>query len=168
MMTLTPDAKTAWVAFHNAVEADLSSGRPLHDVRDVASKTADNAARLAALFHAFTGSRGAIDYPAMESAIRITGWHLNEARRFLGELAMPPELANPVRLESWMLEYCMREKTDRVPTRKVQQLGPNGLREKDVLKKAVSELEDLGRARFVQDGRKRAIQLNPALLIATG
>jgi putative DNA primase/helicase len=94
MLTLSPDAKAAWVQFHNAIESELSTGRELYDVRDVASKTADNAARLAALFHTFNGSIGAIDIEAMESAARVTAWHLTEARRFLGELAMPAELAN--------------------------------------------------------------------------
>ena len=101
MLTLAPEAKAAWVTFHDAIETELSAGGELQDVRDVASKAADNAARLAALFHTFTGSIGPIGIDAMESAARVTAWHLNEARRFLGELAMPAELANPARLEAW-------------------------------------------------------------------
>ncbi len=165
MLTLAPDAKAAWVAFHNAIESELSTGKELFDVRDVASKTADNAARLAALFHTFTGSVGAIDVDAMESAARIAAWHLTEARRFLGELAMPAELANPARLESWMLDYCQRENTDKVPTREIQRCGPNGLRDKLILADAIKELAELGRARLVHDGKKRSVQINPALLI---
>jgi putative DNA primase/helicase len=164
MLTLTPDAKAAWVEFHNQIEAELSTGRELYDVRDVASKTADNAARLAALFHTFTGSIGPIDIEAMESGARVTAWHLTEAKRFLGELAMPAELANPARLESWLLEYCKREQTDSVPTREVQRGGPGGLRDKAIYTAAIKELAELGRARLVQDGKKRAVQINPALL----
>ena len=164
MLTLTPDAKAHWVAFHNAIESELSTGRELYDVRDVASKTADNAARLAALFHTFTGSVGPIDVEAMESGGQIAAWHLSEARRFLGELAMPLELANPARLESWMLDYCKRENTDSVPTGKVQQFGPGGLRDKATINEAVKELAELGRARLVQDGKKRLIQIRPELL----
>lgn len=166
MLTLAPDAKAAWVAFHDAIESELSTGRELHDVRDVASKTADNAARLAALFHTFTGSIGPIDIEAMESAARLTAWHLTEAKRFLGELAMPAELVNPARLEAWMLAHCRRENTDMVPTREVQRMGPGGLRDKASFTKAIKELAELGRARLVQDGRKRAVQINPALLVA--
>ena len=164
MLTLAPDAKAAWVAFHDAIESELSTGRELYDVRDVASKTADNAARLAALFHTFTGSIGPIDLDAMESAARVTTWHLTEAKRFLGELAMPAELANPARLESWLLDYCRREHTDKVPTREVQRHGPGGLRDSAVINDAIKELAELGRARLVQDGKKKLIQLNPALL----
>ena len=164
MLTLAPDAKAAWVEFHNQIEAELSTGGELYDVRDVASKTADNAARLAALFHTFTGSIGPIDIDAMESAARVTAWHLTEAKRFLGELAMPAELVNPARLESWMLDYCRREQTNAVPTREVQQFGPGGLRDKATYSQAIKELAELGRVRLVQDGRKRLIQINPALL----
>jgi putative DNA primase/helicase len=164
MLTLAPDAKAAWIEFHNAIESELSTGRELHDVRDVASKTADNAARLAALFHTFTGSIGPIDIEAMEAAARVTLWHLTEAKRFLGELAMPAELVNPARLEKWLIENCKRESTEKVPTRDVQRMGPVGLRDKVTLTAAVQELAELGRARLVQDGKKRLIQIRPELL----
>ena len=133
-------------------------------MRDVASKTADNAARLAALLHTFTGSIGPIDLEAMEAAARVTTWHLTEAKRFLGELAMAAELANPVRLESWMRDYCRRENTDNVSTRDVQIYGPGGLRDTAIINAAIKELAELGRARLVQEGKKKLIQLNPALL----
>lgn len=164
MLKLSPDAKVAWIAFHDQIEAMLCTGGELHDVRDVASKTADNAARLAMLFHAFEGSLGPIGLDAMESGARIAMWHLNEARRFFGELAMPQDVANPARLESWLLNYCRRENTDKVPTRAVQQFGPNGLRDKLALDETVKELQELGRARIVQDGRRKLVQINPALL----
>ena len=165
MLTLAPDAKAAWVAFHDAIESKLSAGRELFDVRDVASKTADNAARLAALFHTFTGSIGPIDIKAMKSAALVTAWHLSESRRFLSELAMPAEVANPARLESWMLDYCRREQTDKVPTREMQRMGPGGLRDKAVFMEAVKELAELGRARQVQVGKKKSIQIRPELLV---
>jgi len=166
MMTLAPDAKAAWVAFHNAIEAELSAGHELHDVRDVASKTADNAARLAALFHTFSGNTGPIDFEAMESAARVTYWHLTEAKRFLGELALPAELVNPARLDAWLIDHCKRECIDRVATREVQQFGPGSLRDKTVLTEALKELAELGRARLTKDGKKRVIQIHPALLVA--
>lgn len=164
MVKLSPDAKALWVSFHNAIESMLAPGGDLQDVRDVASKTADNAARLAALFHTFIGSLGPIDALAMESGTQLAAWHLNESQRFLGELAMPLELANPARMETWMLAHCKRENTDKVPTRQIQQFGPSGLREKLACTAALTGLTELGRARLVTDGRKKAVQLNPALL----
>ena len=100
----------------------------------------------------------------MEAGARLAYWHLTEARRFLGEVAMPPEQANPAKLDAWMLDYCRRAQTDIVPTREILRGGPNGLRSKDALNDAVAELVDHGRCRLVTDGKKRSIQINPALL----
>lgn len=169
MLPLTPDAKIAWVAFHNAIESELASGGELYDVRDVASKTADNAARLAALFQVFEHPKGsAVGLTALESASRIAAWHLNEARRFFGELALPAELADAARLDSWLIEYCKREKTHLIPLKKVQQFGPGRLREKAAIETAMHELDELGRARLEQDGKRRIIKVNPALVIVRG
>jgi len=165
MLTLSPDAKQAWVEFHNQIETMLGTGGELYDLRDVGSKAADNVVRLAALFHGFAGSIGPIDMDCVESAVQIITWHLLEAKRFLGELAMPPEVANPMRLEAWMLDWCKREGVDKVSTRQIQQFGPGGLRDKTTYTSAVQELAELGRARLVQDGKKKSVLINPALLV---
>ena len=162
MLLLTPEAKAAWVEYHDAIEGDLSSGGELYDVRDVASKSADNAARLAALFQMFEGACGAIGLPAFEGASRITAWHLHEARRFFGELALPAELADAARLDRWLIEYCQRERTHIVPTREAQRLGP--VRDKGKLATALRELEELDRVKVAQECRRKSIKVNPALV----
>lgn len=165
LLPLTAEAKAAWVAFHDAIESELASGGELYDVRDVASKTADNAARLAALFQVFEGAGGAIGAEAFESASRIAAWHLNEARRFFGELALPAELADAARLDSWLLDYCRRQKTNIVPRREVQRnVTPVHLRQRSVLEDALRELNEAGRVLLVQEGRRKEIHVNPALL----
>ncbi len=143
----------------------LGTGGELYDLRDVGSKAADNVVRMAALFHAFAGSTGPVDADCVDSAVQIITWHLLEAKRFLGELAMPPELANPLRLEAWLIDWCKREGTDKVSTKAVQQFGPGGLRDKAAIDATVKELAELGRARLAKDGRKRLIQIHPDLLV---
>ncbi|MEI6209315.1 MAG: DUF3987 domain-containing protein [Desulfuromonadales bacterium] len=164
MLTLSPEAKAAWVEFHDAIEIMLASGGELFDIRDVASKTADNAARLACLFHVFSGDAGSISLDAFESASSITAWHLNEARRFFGGLALPQELVDASRLDEWMLEYCRQHKSAVIPITKVQQYGPCGLRSKIAIDAAMEELEGLDRARRVKEGKRKSIYINPALL----
>ena len=166
VLPLAADTKTAWVMFHDAIEGELRSGGELYDVRDVASKTADNAARIATLFHIFEhGSGGAVGLASFEGASRIAAWHLHEARRFYGELALPEEQANAARLDSWLLDYCRREKTNIVPRREVQRnVTPGHLRQKTALDFALAELEEAGRVQLVQDGRRKEIHINPALL----
>lgn len=166
VLPLATDTKAAWVMFHDAIENELRSGGELYDVRDVASKTADNAARIAALFQVFEhGCAGAVGLAAFEGASRIAAWHLHEARRFYGELALPEDQANAARLDGWLLDYCRREKTNIVPRRDVQRnVTPGHLRQKTALDFALAELVEIGRVQLVQDGKRKEIHINPALL----
>ncbi|MBM4207426.1 MAG: DUF3987 domain-containing protein [Gammaproteobacteria bacterium] len=163
MLTFTPEAKAAWIAFHDAIEAELKACGELYDVRDVASKTADNAARLAALFHGFTNSIGcAVDVDSFESASRIAAWHLSEARRFFGELALPVELANAARLDAWLIDYAKRERTCLVSKNHAMQHGP--LRNKASMDEAINHLFELDRLQVRKDGKRVTLALNPELV----
>lgn len=163
LLTLAADAKAAWIDYHDAIEGQLSSGGDLYDVRDVASKSADNAARLAMLFHVFKyGTSGAVGVDAMSNATRIAAWHLNESRRFFGEIALPAEQANAARLDRWLIEHCTRNRTHFVSTREAQRHG--SVRDKDAYASAVRELEELDRVRLVQEGRRKNLRVNPALI----
>ncbi len=166
LLSLAPDAKAAWVEYHDAIESELASGGELYDVRDVASKSADNAARLAALFQQFEhGMGGAIGLDSFECASRITAWHLSEARRFFGELALPAELADAARLDSWLIEHCRQGRTHMVGKNHVRQHGP--LRDGARLDAAIRELAELDRLRLEKDGKRLTIHLNPALVGVT-
>ncbi len=166
MIPLATDTKAAWVAFHDAIESELRSGGELYEVRDIASKTADNAARIATLFQVFEhGMSGAIGLEAFEGASRIAAWHLHEARRFYGELALPEEQAGAVRLDHWLIDYCRRVKSNSVSRREVQRNVTSGqLRQKAALDAALAELVEADRVRLVQNGRRKEIHINPLLL----
>lgn len=165
MLSMSSEAKAAWVKYHNAIESELSSGGELYDVRDVASKSADNAARLAALFQMFEAG-GAISADTFEGASRIAAWHLSESRRLFGELALPAELADAARLDTWLIEHCQRERTHIVGKNHVRQRGP--LRDGARLDAAIRELAELDRLKLLKDGQRLNIQLNPALIIVGG
>ncbi len=163
MMTLAPEAKHAWVAFHDAIESELASGGELYDVRDVASKSADNAARLSALFQVFEhGTSAAVGLDCFEGASRIAAWHLHESRRFFGELALPAELADAARLDTWLIEYCIRKSTLSIGKNYVRQHGP--LRDGKRLDAAIRELAAFDRLKLDSIGKHLTISLNPALI----
>lgn len=162
LLSLSPEAKRAWVEYHDAIERKLASGGELHGVRDVASKSADNAARLAALFQMFEHGTGAVSVDCFESASRITAWHLHEARRFFGELALPAELADAVRLDHWLIDYCRRERVETVNKRYLRQHGP--VRDGARLDSAIMELGELDRVQLRKEGRRIDVAVNPALL----
>ena len=141
----------------------LSSAKELYDVRDVASKSADNAARLAALFHVFTyGVNGSIGSDSVESASSIVAWHLSESRRFFGELALSNEVLDAFKLNQFLVERCRNDHTHMIVKSIALQFGP--IRKKEKLDAAINELYELDRVRILKDGKRITLKLNPALL----
>lgn len=170
MLVFSPEAKQAWVEVYNLIESQLMPFGCLADVKDVASKTADNAARIAALFHLYqNGPEGAVSVQAMHSACRIAMWHLGESRRLLTELSQDPALSLAARLDAWLIERCKEQCTNRVSTRDVLQLCPSTkLRKIAQLMPVLEELIDADRASLVTEGRRKLIVINPKLLDGEG
>ena len=165
LLDFTPEAKTAWAGWHDLIELQLGPTGELGNVRDLASKAADNLARLAALFHVFEfGATGSIGIEAVNAAAPIILWHLDQGRNYLGAFSMSPDVANAAMLDRWLIETCQREGVNRLPRRKVQQFGPGPLRDKAALSAALEDLAENHRAREVRDGRQKIIVLNPVLL----
>lgn len=166
LLPLAPDAKAAWIDYHDTIESDLGPGGKFACISDIASKSADNAARLAALFHVFKhGPNGQIGVDSFTCARQVALWHLNEALRFFGSQSIAPELSTAKSLEDWLVAYCKTNGITKVAKRIIQQYGPYGLRKKDALASSLEILEGHGRARVVQDGRQMYIEMHPQLLI---
>jgi putative DNA primase/helicase len=155
--TLAPDAARDWIEYYNAIEAELANGGELRDLRDVASKSADNVARLAALFELFECGSDEISIEAIASARRIAAWHLSESRRFFNEVALPEDIADAIRLDRWLRS----QRSPIQPERTAQQFGP--VRKKDRLIAALNELAQLDRLRRRKIGKRMVIELNPKL-----
>ena len=161
LLELSPEAKQDWIAYHDAIEQELASGGELYDVRDVASKSADNAARLAALFQLFERGISPIDADIFESASRIAAWHLSESRRFFGEIALPPEMADAARLDAWLIGYCREKKASFVGKNHMRQYGP--IRDGKRLDAALKELSEAYRVQSVKSSKRTLVLLNPDL-----
>lgn len=167
-LDFTPEGKQAWATFHDAVEKELAPLGEMSTIRDVASKSADNVARLAALFHVYQhGLTSQISHGTVERASRIVSWHLNETLRVLGRLCLPDDLRDAVRLQEWLVRQCRQRKTDALSRRDVQQYVPSsGLRKGGILTMALNMLEQEGHIRQVteQPHNRKLVRVNPALL----
>ncbi len=161
LMRLSVDAKKLWINFHDAIESGLIAGGELEGVRDVASKAADNAARLAALFHMVEHGIGEISADSFESASTIVAWHLNEARRFLTQMSLRNEIKNLIKVDDWLIRQCRNGAVTSVVKNQLRQAGP--VRDSSELDRLLKELANLNRLRIV-NGRPTLIELNPLLL----
>jgi hypothetical protein len=158
---LSDSAKQDWVEYHDAVELQLKASGDYFEIKDVAAKSADNVARLAGLFEKFNPNGGtSISQDSLQRAAQICAWHLEEARRFFGELVLPQDLSDAVRLEKWLIIYSMDK--ENVSQRDAQHAGP--VRDKKRLNVALAELESLNRIKLFQEGRRKLIKVNPMVM----
>ena len=157
--------RAEWVRFHDAVERERGARGKFHGVRDVAAKAAENVARLAAPLHVLEhGPAGTLRAEEIAAAGQIVAWHLTEARRLLAELDTPPSLAAAIRFDAWLQNEARANGTDRVPTKRIYQYGPNCVRDSGDMRAALAILAERGRARMEEDGRRRSVAINPARL----
>ena len=85
----------------------------------MASKAAENAARIAACFHVFElreiATFCAIGEHHMAAAWKIQKWHLLEAKRFFEGADIPEELRDAARLEEWLITACRKKGNVELP-----------------------------------------------------
>ena len=158
-ISLSPEAKALWIDYYDTVESALTIDGEFSNVRDVAAKIADNAARVAACFESFDTEATAVTVSErnMAGAIAVVSWHLTEAQRFLCSEAVPPALGAAQRLERWMI----RSVAPSFPKNDLLRLGP--LRKVASLNAAIAELVKLHRVRLAHEDGRDVVTLNPKI-----
>jgi len=155
-LKLSWQAKRDWTAFFNDIEGELSRSGEFGDVPDIGSKIAENAARLAGVFHVVEhGPAGEIGKQLMDGAIAVVAWHLTEARRVIGANRMPEDIADA----DLLLEWFLRQEDKPVEPREILRRGPDRLREKKRRDAAVKVLAD--RFWLFESGKPTRLTLNP-------
>lgn len=161
VMTFPPEVKTIWISQYNAIEKALGNGGKLEDINDMASKAADNIARLAALFHYFEHGKTPICEDCLNRAAVIVLWHLNEAKRFFNDIATPPEQIRLKKLDKWMIGKAQNERTLGMRQNHILQYGP--IRRSEQLNEALETLQELDRIRIDRSGSAKLVIINPKL-----
>lgn len=156
MLKFSPDAKVLWMNFANHIERNLNPGGMYCDVRDAASKIAENVARMATLFHFFEGRSGDIQSDSVNQALQICEWYLGEFKRiFAPAPPIPQQELDAMTLDAWLRtnfairgQYCIRRNA-------LLQMGHGSIRNKARLDPAISILAQFGRIRLTQEPKSR-------------
>lgn len=85
LLEFSDEAKQVWVDAQNWVEVRMRPGECFEGIKDAASKSMEIAGRLAAIFHYFNGSEGLISKEALQRALDVADWHINEFNRLFGD-----------------------------------------------------------------------------------
>lgn len=159
VLSFSSEAKKEWVAVFNDIEHGLNDKKIWQPINDLASKAAENIARLSALFHLYEGASGSISKDNVARAYEIITWHLNEAKRILhADLTQSKAENDAQRIIKWIQEKSLKQTTPR----EVLQSSP--VRDKKSRDDAIALLEKTNYLKITQQGTASIILLNPELV----
>lgn len=161
------EAENRWIEFYNKVESDMGLLGTLSDFRDYASKVAENMARVASLLHYFNGNDGDISLSAVEDAVKITTWYVNEyIHIFSKPQELTPAISEADELYWWIKNHCNRLVVPYITKNTVLQYGPNKFRKRSKANELLGMLYSQNRILVAKKGKTTLITiagLNPVL-----
>lgn len=151
---MSPEAYACWMDFYNQTEAELREGRFLSDIRDFGSKIAENAARIAAIFHHYLGRDQHIQVDCVKDACAIASWYAHEFKDLFGKPRISPEEIDAQMLETWLWEFFRKHNgVLPIPKQRIRTYGPNQLRNAGRLNGALWTLASAGRVAIGKAGK---------------
>jgi Protein of unknown function (DUF3987) len=137
-LPLSAEARAAWIAFHDHIETQCGEDGELAPIRDFAAKAAEHAARIAGVVTIVEDINAKeIGAQAMQGALTIVDWYLNEACRLRQAGMADPRLRRAAKL----LEWIQSQPDGKAPFREILRLGPNQTRTKDAAEEALAILK---------------------------
>ena len=157
ILKLSPEAKSEWLAFYNLVENELQPQGAFFSIKDAASKIAQNAARLAAIFHCFENNTGDISKDSMDYGVGICKKYMSSFKNLFGDYGyFSDERQNMLKLVNWIKFWRIAHlNAIEMPKNHMMQYGP--LRKGSQLDKAINYLE-------INNGVLRKLHLNTEII----
>ena len=154
------EAESRWIEFYNKVESDMGLLGTLTDFKDYASKVAENTARVAALLHFFNGNDGDIPLSAVEDAVKITTWYVNE---YIHIFSKPQEFTLAIseadELYWWIKNHCNRLVVPYITKNTILQYGPNKFRNRSKANELLSTLSSQNKILVGKKGKTTLIAI---------
>ncbi len=151
LIRLAPDARDMLVEYADKIEAKQARGGPLAHVTGYASKSAEQAARIAGVLTLWQDLHApVVTVQAMAWGIALAQFYLTEAVRLSDAAIVSPETRQAEALRVWLIDtWPKRAQTQgrdpgTIVSSDVLQFGPNALREAKQVRKALAVLVDHG------------------------
>ena len=142
LLPLSKDARDLLIQYSDTIELEQSKRGKLDQITGTASKSAEQAARIAGVMTLWS-DLGALKVTAdtMQNAIILAQYYLNEALRLSNAAVISKQVEQAEQLRTWLLEKWSRPYI--LPS-EILQKGPNALRELPLIKKAIVMLVEVG------------------------
>ena len=149
-LQLTPEARALLVAFSDAIERAQAPGNDLAQITGTASKSAEQAARIAGVLTLWKDLNALrVEASDMADAIELAQYYLSEASRLSSAAFVSAEIDRAEELRKWLLERWAKPE---ILLREVVRLGPNPLRESPKARAALGILEKHGWLILLDEG----------------
>lgn len=141
-LALSHAARDVLVGFYNTCEHELRVGGGLESMRGFASKTAEQAARIAGVLTLFDDlAAEEVSGATMAAATRLMTWYLGEAQRLLNTGEIDPLMQKAETLRAWLLDRSGR---DVISVRTIYRYGPPSIRDGELARRLVKTLVQYG------------------------
>lgn len=141
-LALSNNARARLVDFADAIEAAQAPGGDLVHITGAASKTAEQAARIAGVLSLWRDLNASqVEAHNMEDAIKLAQFYLSETSRLSSATTVSAEINRAEALRQWLLGDWPHPE---IMARDVVRLGPNPLRESPKARAALGVLEKHG------------------------
>ena len=161
VLRFSPAAQARWYEIAAFYEQQMQPGGIFCEMKDFASKAAENIARVAAVLHAFEiDGSDEISDEALVSAINLVAWHAEQYRNLLTSTnPLVEKLRKMTELYTWIASTLMQKSWAYLHCSYLMQYGPNFSRKKATMDDLLSSLEQSGQIFIAYVGNRRVIQL---------
>jgi len=142
LLPLSKDARDLLIQYSDTIELEQSKGGKLDQITGTASKSAEQAARIAGVITLLSDlDASEVTADTMQNAITLAQYYLNEALRLSNAAVISKQVEQAEQLRTWLLE---KWSSPYIIPSKILQEGPNALRELPLIKKAIAMLVGTG------------------------
>ncbi|MFM4940904.1 YfjI family protein [Aeromonas enteropelogenes] len=139
-LTLSPEAAAMWYAEYDRIEKMCGKLGVLYEYNDYASKQSEHVARIAGVLEAFVTGNTIVSEHTMYAAIQLANYFLDSFIQLMADDALPEEMEDAQQLESWLQTNHLKFVFGGMPKNYIRQYGPNRLRSRERLNRALDDL----------------------------
>jgi hypothetical protein len=147
LLRLSDDARAILIKFSDTIELEQAKGASLAQITGTASKSAEQAARIAGVLTLWRDLGATeVNSDTMQNAIELAEYYLTEALRLANAALISKQVQQAETLRKWLLGKWLPKNLSEpfVLPRDILQFGPNSLREMPKVKKAIAMLVEAG------------------------
>ena len=164
ILRLSKNAHEIWVEYFDKIERSQAKDGKYENHTAAASKSAEQAARIAAVFTLFGNHQAErVETVEMERGIRIAEWFLDESMKLSTTINTPKSNQDAEKILKW-LKIRQKSSDQPITPRELSQDGPNSLRGKSKRDEVLKILSDKGWVKVIKSDNKNYIQLHPYLM----